>query len=136
MFHAFFTTCLDIQEQNTCFYGCLNLSLYIFIRKIISMAYRFYYILFHFTYNGVSLLTFWLNRYPCRRVFWNLLILNLRNILQHGLDQNANVMYAVLIMVKTKSLSSQLKTFSCFNVNPLLYNVLLLLLLLLLAFLL
>ena len=27
---------------------------------------------------------------------------NLRNILQHGLDVNANVTYAVLITVKTK----------------------------------
>ena len=47
-------------------------------------------------------------------------MLNLRNILQHGLDLNANVTYAVLITVKTKSLSNQRKTFSCFNVNPLL----------------
>ena len=39
------------------------------------------------------------------------LMLNLRNILQHGLDLNANVTYAVLITVKTKSLSNQLKTF-------------------------
>ena len=34
-------------------------------------------------------------------------MLNLRNILQHGLDLNANVTYAVLITVKTKSLSNQ-----------------------------
>ena len=47
-------------------------------------------------------------------------MLNLRNKLQHGLDLNANVTYAVLIAVKTKSLSNQHKTFSCFNVNPLL----------------
>ena len=57
----------------------------------------------------------------------NSFMLNLRNILQHCLDQNANVTYSVLITVKTKSLSNQLKTFSCFNVNPLLRNVLLLL---------
>ena len=68
----FLTAFLDIKEQNTCFYGCLNLSLYIFIRKIISMAFRFL-LLFHFTYNGVSLLSFWLSRYPCRQAFWNLL---------------------------------------------------------------
>ena len=54
-------------------------------------------------------------------------MLNLRIILQHGLDLNASVTYAVLVTVKTKS-SNQLKTFSCFNVNPLLRNVLLLLL--------
>ena len=53
-------------------------------------------------------------------------MLNLRNILQHGLDLNANVTYAVSITVKTKSLSNQLKIFSYFNVNPLLRNVLLL----------
>ena len=57
MSHAFFTAFLDIQEQNTCFYDCLNRSLYIFIRKMISMAFRFL-LLFHFTYNGVSLLSF------------------------------------------------------------------------------
>ena len=59
-------------------------------------------------------------------------MLNIRNILQHDLDLNANVTYAVLITVKTKSLSNQLKTFSYFNVNLLLRNALLLLLLLLL----
>ena len=53
-------------------------------------------------------------------------MLNLRIILQHGLDLNANVTYAVLVTVKTKSLFNQLKTFSCFNVNPLLCNALLL----------
>ena len=63
---------LDIQEQNTCFYGCSNLSLYIFIRKIIPVALRFL-LLFHFTYNGIPLLSFWLNRYPCRQASWNLL---------------------------------------------------------------
>ena len=73
MFHAFFTAFLEIKEQNTCFYGCLNLSLYVFIRKIISVAFRFL-LLFHFTYNGVSLLSFWLSRYPCRWAFWNLLV--------------------------------------------------------------
>ena len=45
-------------------------------------------------------------------------MLNLRNILQHGLGLNANVRYAVSITVKTKSLSNQLKIFSYFNVNP------------------
>ena len=49
-------------------------------------------------------------------------MLNLRNILQHGLDLNANVTYTFLITVKTKPLSNQHKTFSCFNVNPLLRN--------------
>ena len=49
-------------------------------------------------------------------------MLNVRNILQHGLDLNANVTYAVLIAVKTQSLSNQHKTFSCLNVNPLLRN--------------
>ena len=39
------------------------------------------------------------------------LMLNLRNILQHGLDLNANVMYAASMTVKTKSLSNQLKIF-------------------------
>ena len=58
-------------------------------------------------------------------------MLNLRHILQHGLDLNANVMYVVSITVKTKSLSNKLKIFSCFNVNPLLHNALLLSLLLL-----
>ena len=57
MFHAFFIAFLDIQEQNTCFYGCLNLSLYRFVRKIISIAFRFL-LLFHFTVNDVSLLSF------------------------------------------------------------------------------
>ena len=71
-FYAFFTTFLGIQEHNTCFYGCLNLSLYIFIRKIISMAFRFL-LIFHCTYNGVSLFSFWLNRYSCRQAFWDLL---------------------------------------------------------------
>ena len=47
-------------------------------------------------------------------------MLNLRNILQHGLDLNANVTYAVFITVKAKSLSNQHKTFSCLYVNPLL----------------
>ena len=70
-----FTTFLDIQEQNTCFYGCLNLSLYIFIRKIISMAFRFV-LLFHFNYDGVTLLSFWLNRYPCWQAFWKLIRLH------------------------------------------------------------
>ena len=51
-------------------------------------------------------------------------MLNLRNTLQHGLDLNANVTYAVLIPVKTKSLFNQHKTFSCFNVNPLLRGAL------------
>ena len=50
-------------------------------------------------------------------------MLNLRNTLQHSLDLNANVTHAVLITVKTKSLSNQLKTFSCFNVNPLLRKI-------------
>ena len=59
-------------------------------------------------------------------------MLNLRNILQHGLDLNANVTHAVSITVKTKSLSDQLKIFSYFNVNPLLRNALLLSLLLIL----
>ena len=63
-------------------------------------------------------------------------MLNLRNILQHGLDLNANVTYAVSITVKTKSLSNQLKIFSYFNVNPLLRNALLLSLLLILLLLL
>ena len=63
---------MDIQEQNTSFYGCLNLSLYIFIRKVIPMAFRFS-LLFHFTYKGVSSLSVWLNKYPCRQAFWNLL---------------------------------------------------------------
>ena len=49
-------------------------------------------------------------------------MLNLRNILQHGLDLNPNVTYAVLITVKTKSLSNQRKTFSYFDVNSLLRN--------------
>ena len=71
MFHDFFTAFLDIHEQNTS-YGCLNLSLYIFIRKIISGAFRFL-LIFHFSCNGVSLLSFWLNRYHCRQAFWNLL---------------------------------------------------------------
>ena len=39
-------------------------------------------------------------------------MLNSRNILQHGSDLNANVTYAVLITVKIKSLSNQLKTSS------------------------
>ena len=43
---------------------------------------------------------------------------NLTNILQHDFDLNANVKYAVLIPVKTKSLSNQHKTFLCFNDNP------------------
>ena len=47
-------------------------------------------------------------------------MLNLRNILQHGFDLNANVAYEVLITVKTKSLSNQHNIFSCLNVNPLL----------------
>ena len=47
-------------------------------------------------------------------------MLNLRNILQHGLDLNANVTYAVSITVKTNLLSNQLKIFSRFNVNLLL----------------
>ena len=38
-------------------------------KLIISMAFRFS-LLFHFTYNGVSLLSFQLNRSPCRRAFW------------------------------------------------------------------
>ena len=38
-------------------------------------------------------------------------MLNLRNILQHDLDLNANVTYAVLTTVKTKPLSNQHKTF-------------------------
>ena len=59
------------------------------------------------------------------------LMLNLRNILQHGLDLNANVTYAVSITVKTKT-SNQLKIFSYFNVNPSLRNVSLLSLLLIL----
>ena len=50
-------------------------------------------------------------------------MLNLMIILQHGSDLNANVTYVVLITVKTKSLSNQHKTFSCFNVNPLLRDV-------------
>ena len=29
--------------------------------------------IFHFAYNGVSLFSFGLNRYPCRRALWNLL---------------------------------------------------------------
>ena len=45
-------------------------------------------------------------------------MLNIRNLLQHGLGLNANVRYAVSITVKTKSLSNQLKIFSYFNVNP------------------
>ena len=57
-------------------------------------------------------------------------MLNLRNIMQHGLDIGANVTYAVSITVKTKSLLNQLKIFSYFNVNPLLCNALLLSLLL------
>ena len=57
-------------------------------------------------------------------------MLNLRNILQHGLDLNANVTYAISITVKTKSLSNELKIFSHFNVNPLLHNASLLSLLL------
>ena len=36
------------------------------------MAFRFL-LFFHFIYNGVSLLSFWLNRHPCRGAFWNLL---------------------------------------------------------------
>ena len=72
-FHVFFTPLLDIQEWNTCFYGSQNLSLYIFIRKIISMAFRFLLFL-HFTYNGICFLSFWLNRHPCRQAFWNLLL--------------------------------------------------------------
>ena len=47
-------------------------------------------------------------------------MLNLRNILQHGLDLNGKVTCTVLITFKTKSLSNQHRTFSCFNVNPLL----------------
>ena len=47
-------------------------------------------------------------------------MLNLRNILQHGLDLNANVKYEVSITVKTMLLSNQLKIFSYFNVNLLL----------------
>ena len=46
-------------------------------------------------------------------------MLNLRNILQHGLDLNAKVTYAVLKTVKTKLLPNQHKTFLCFNVNSL-----------------
>ena len=57
-------------------------------------------------------------------------MLNLRDILQHGLHLNANVTYAISITVKTKSLSNQLKIFSYFNGNPLLRNALLLSLLL------
>ena len=64
------------------------------------------------------------------------LMLNLRNILQHGLDVNANVTYAVSITVKTKSSLNQLKILSYFNVNPLLCNALLLSLLLILLLLL
>ena len=59
-------------------------------------------------------------------------MLNLRNILQHGLDLNAYVTYAVSITVKTKLLLNQLKIFSCFNVKPLFRNALLLSLLLIL----
>ena len=36
------------------------------------MAFRFS-LLFHFTYKGVSSLSVWLNKYPCRQAFWNLL---------------------------------------------------------------
>ena len=49
-------------------------------------------------------------------------MLNLRNILKHGLDLNANAKYAVLKTVKTISLSNQHRTFSWFNINPLLRN--------------
>ena len=50
-------------------------------------------------------------------------MLNLRNILQHDLNLNANVTYALLVTVKAKPLSNQHKTFSCFSVNPLLCGV-------------
>ena len=63
-------------------------------------------------------------------------MLDLRNVLQNGLDLNANVTYAVLTTVKTKSLSNQLKIFSCFNVKSLFHNALLALLLLILLLLL
>ena len=53
-------------------------------------------------------------------------------MLQHGLDLNAHVTYAVSITVKTKLLLNQLKIFSCFNVKPLFRNALLLSLLLIL----
>ena len=75
----FFTAFLDIQVQNTCIYGCLNLPLYIFIRNINLMAFRFL-LFFHCTYNGASLLIFSLNRYPCRRAFWDLLFTNIYDL--------------------------------------------------------
>ena len=50
-------------------------------------------------------------------------MLNLRNILQHDLNLNANVTYALLITIKAKPLSNQHKTFSCFGVKPLLCGV-------------
>ena len=41
-------------------------------------------------------------------------------VFQNDLDLNVNVTYAVLITVKTKSLSNQHRTFSSFSANPLL----------------
>ena len=72
-FHAFFLQHFwTFKNKILAFMAVMNLSLYIFIRKEISMAFRFL-LLFHFTYIGLSLLSFWLNIYPCRQAFRNLL---------------------------------------------------------------
>ena len=56
--------------------------------KIISIAFRLL-LLLHFNSNGVCLLSFWLNRHPCRRAFWN--FVNLINFNVHSQRPSFNV---------------------------------------------